>query len=87
MRGPDGGIHVMRGTYEELVPAKKIVFTWEPEKDANEGISRVTVDLAPEGKGTKLVLTHERLVNAKSRDSHLKGWAGCLDNLALELGR
>jgi uncharacterized protein YndB with AHSA1/START domain len=80
MRKPDGGVHLVHGTYKELVPAKRIVFTWRWE--TSELDTLVTVDLAPEGKGTKLTLTHEQLPDAKSRDSHAKGWVGCLDHLS-----
>ena len=49
--------------------------------------SLISVDLAPEGKGTKLVFTHEQLPTSASRDNHAKGWTGCLDRLANALAR
>jgi uncharacterized protein YndB with AHSA1/START domain len=86
MRKPDGTIHFVHGTYEELTRPKRLVFTWEWETNLAEGNTLVTVDLAPEGKGTKLTLTHERFPDAKTRDSHAQGWIGCLDHLARTIG-
>lgn len=80
MKGPDGNVHVVHGTYRELVPAKRLVFSWRWENSTLDTV--VTVELAPEGKGTRLTLTHEQLPDAKSRDSHAKGWIGCVDHLA-----
>jgi len=51
------------------------------------GNSLISVDLTPEGKGTKLVFTHEQLPTSTSRDNHAKGWTGCLDRLANALAR
>ena len=67
------------GTYLELVPDKRIVFTWEtPYSD--EG-STVTIDLSPVAGGTDIVLTHVKFSTAESRDNHAKGWGMILDNL------
>ena len=41
----------------------------------------VTVLLKPDGSGTLLTLTHERLFDEASRDGHEKGWIGSLDKL------
>jgi uncharacterized protein YndB with AHSA1/START domain len=79
MHGKDGAVHLVHGKYQEMVPARKLVFTWGWEDKHEDTL--VTVELAPAGKGTKLTLTHERLPDAKSRDSHAKGWTGCLDHL------
>ena len=82
MRKPDGSVHIASGTYTELVPARRIAFTWTWENHPEDGNSVIGVDLAPEGKGTRLVFTHEQLPNATSRDNHLTGWTGCLERLA-----
>ena len=85
MRKPDGSVHIATGTYTELVPAKRIAFTWKWENHPEDGDSVISVDLAPEGKGTKLVFTHEQLPTTTSRDNHAKGWVGCLDRLVREI--
>jgi uncharacterized protein YndB with AHSA1/START domain len=80
MRSPDGEEHDVSGTYLEVVPEAKLVFTWAwrstPERE-----SRVTVVLRPDGETTELTLRHERLFDEATRDSHREGWSSGLDRL------
>jgi uncharacterized protein YndB with AHSA1/START domain len=67
------------GEYRELDRPRRLVFTWiSPYTD---GESVVTVDLAPDPGGTRLVLTHEGLP-PESRDGHAEGWGSFLDAYA-----
>jgi len=71
------------GEYRELVPGKKIVFTWKWDDDENweEHNSVVTVELSDRDGGTDVRLTHEQLPSAASRDRHNDGWNSVLDRL------
>ncbi len=80
MRESDGVEHDVSGEYQEIVPDRKLVFTWA-WRNTPEVVSLVTVEFKPEGKGTKLTLRHERLADAESRDSHQSGWSGALNKL------
>lgn len=77
---PDGEHHSVSGVYREVVPDRRIVFSWAwqstPERE-----SQVTIDLAPDGAGTVLTLTHEQFFNEKARDDHGVGWGMALDRL------
>lgn len=66
-----------RGTYREISPHERIVFTWESAA-STEPDSEVTLDFAPEGKGTRITLTHVRFPSEESRNNHQKGWGGIL---------
>ena len=72
------------GEYRELVPNKKIVFTWKWEDDENWKThdSIVTVELSDRDGGTEVRLIHEQLPNEESRDSHNEGWNSVLEKLA-----
>lgn len=70
------------GTYLELVPHTRIAFTWQSEYSTVEN-SAVTLDLAPQGAGTMVTLTHVRFAGESSRDAHQGGWTTILDGLAL----
>ena len=75
-----GEHHEVGGTYRELVPHRRLVFSWAwhatPERE-----SQVTVLLQPDGAGTLLTLHHERLFDAAARDAHERGWTGTFDKL------
>lgn len=80
MREADGTEHETSGEYREIVPHRKLVFTWS-WRNSPEDVSLVTVELEPDGNGTRLTLTHEQLPGAESRDSHQSGWSSALDKL------
>jgi glutathione S-transferase len=71
------------GEYRELIPGKKIVFTWQWDDDEawQNQTSIVTVELFDRDGGTELLLTHERLPSAESRDRHSEGWNSLLNRL------
>lgn len=83
-----GRFHVMmvgdndyphEGTYLELTPHSRLVFTWEAPWSAPG--TTVTIDLVPEGDATQVTLTQVRFLSEESRDNHALGWAGMLVNL------
>ena len=80
-RSPDGEQHDVSGTYREVVPNEKLVFTWAwrttPERE-----SLVTVMLKSDGGGTLLTLMHEQFFDEPARERHLSGWTETLDKLA-----
>jgi uncharacterized protein YndB with AHSA1/START domain len=81
MRSPDGETHDVSGVYREVVPDRKLVFTWA-WKSTPERESLVTVLVEPDGDGTLLTLTHEQFFDEPARDRHQHGWNGSLDKLA-----
>jgi uncharacterized protein YndB with AHSA1/START domain len=72
--------HDVSGTYREIVPNEKLVFTWA-WKTTPERASLVTVTLKPDGAGTMLTLLHEQFFDEPARDRHQQGWSGALDKL------
>lgn len=80
MRAADGETHDVSGTYLEIVPERKLVFSWA-WRSTPERVSRVTVRLAPDGQGCELVLLHEQFFDEAARDGHRHGWTGAVDKL------
>lgn len=77
------GRDVVRGKYLEVVPNSRIAFTWGWEEHAHSvaaGSTIVEINLEPEGKGTRLRLTHRELP-PEARDKHEFGWAHYLGRL------
>ena len=79
-KGDNGEQHDVSGTYKEVVPNRRLVFSWAwrttPERE-----SQVTLDLKPDGEGTILTLLHEQFFNQKACDDHGVGWSAGLDQL------
>jgi uncharacterized protein YndB with AHSA1/START domain len=80
VKAPDGEEHDVSGTYREVVPGKKLVYTWA-WKSTSERESLVTVELRAVGGGTELRLRHEQFFDAAARDRHQHGWDGCIARL------
>lgn len=78
MHAPEGGPFVAVGTYREIVPNEKLMFTWRWEnEDIEDTESLVTIALNPVGaETTEVVLTHEKFANTEERDNHAIGWEG-----------
>ena len=80
MRTPDAEIHDVSGVFREVVPDRKLVFTWA-WKTTPERESLVTVDIKPDGEGSLMTLTHEQFFDEDARDRHQGGWTGALDKM------
>ncbi len=89
VRRADGEFFTTVGTYREVKPPERLVFTWQFEKDGRgEEFGEVespemlvTLEFKARGKQTELILTHERFASVESRDRHEEGWIRCLNEL------
>jgi uncharacterized protein YndB with AHSA1/START domain len=79
MYTPNGAVpHT--GTYQEITRPRRLVFTWNSPYAGSHG-SLVTVDFKPKGRGTEIVLTHERLPSEEMVKAHTGGWTSILERL------
>lgn len=78
---PDGKVYKMSGTYREVVPPEKLVFTWSWE-GADFQTSEVHVEFRTLGQSnfTEVVLRHS-LLPEKWREDHRQGWNACFNML------
>ncbi|MGO8766941.1 MAG: SRPBCC family protein [Limisphaerales bacterium] len=67
------GDHVAIGKYTEIVPNKRLKFTWQWESYAMPN-SVVTVDFEDLGAKTLLILKHAGLPDQEDLDQHSHGW-------------
>lgn len=72
------------GSYLEVSPPHRVVFTWswEDDEDSTAEPGVVEVTLSPDGKGARLQLIHRGLKSDKSAGS-AAGWTHCLSRLAV----
>jgi uncharacterized protein YndB with AHSA1/START domain len=95
VRRSDGEFLTTVGTYREVKPPERLVFTWAFEKDGSgEEFGEVepcemlvTLEFRARGKQTELSLTHEKFASAESRDRHEQGWTRCLHELEKYIGK
>lgn len=77
------GNDIATGTYVEVVPPERVVFTWgwEGSTDVPPGSSTVTINLEADGDDTVVELLHGGLPGGPA-DEHEKGWTPILARLA-----
>lgn len=80
------GPYVVQGEYLEVVPARRLVFSWQWLGESPSNDMLVTVEFTPNGDGTRIVITHEKLANEEARASHEQGWTAILERLDGYLG-
>jgi uncharacterized protein YndB with AHSA1/START domain len=80
-----GTQHEVSGTYAEIVPEQRLVFSWA-WTNAPERVSRVTVVFRPIPEGTEVTLTHDRFADEGTATRHRRGWTESLDRLAARFG-
>jgi uncharacterized protein YndB with AHSA1/START domain len=79
--------NIARGEYTELVPFRRLAFTWgwdslRPDLAVlRPGTSLVEIELQAEGRGTRLRLRHSRLPDGLG-SIHAERWSNYLDRLA-----
>ena len=85
MQGTDGIVRTVIGEYLEVEPPRRLVYTWRWESPGyrapDGGVTVVSIDFVAEGAGTRVVLEQRDHKSEAARDSHGRGWRGCLDSL------
>jgi uncharacterized protein YndB with AHSA1/START domain len=79
--GPQGKDHEVQGVYKEVVPNRRLVFTWTWPNSTPERESVVTIVFNAVGSGTELDFRHEQFFDQAARDGHQRGWSGALAKL------
>jgi uncharacterized protein YndB with AHSA1/START domain len=84
-----GEVYWGQGTYREVRPPEKIVFTWSWTKSSGDGEqlhpdspeTLVTVEFFARGNSTEVLLTHGIFGTQRDYNDHNQGWNGCFDML------
>ncbi|HEX5433688.1 MAG TPA: SRPBCC domain-containing protein [Candidatus Angelobacter sp.] len=88
MRGPDGVVYPMKGTFQEVVPPERIVFVSAALDKDGKALFEVlnTATFTEQGKKTTLTLHARVLTKTPLADQYLAGmeigWRQSLDRLA-----
>ena len=81
--------NVASGSFVEVDPPRRLVFTWGwepggmegPGTAAAPGSTTVEIELEPDGEGTHVRFTHRDLPSAEATASHGHGWDHYLERL------
>lgn len=85
MKLPGGDVLYVVGTYREVRPPEKLVYTWRWEAAPEAEETVVSVEFRDRGGSTEVFLTHELFATEKARDDHEKGWSSSLVRLSKAL--
>ena len=82
-RSPENTEHWAHGTYREVTPPERLVFTtaWENPDGSPKHETVVTLTFAEQGEKTKLTLKQTLFETVTSRDLHRGGWSSTFDLL------
>jgi len=83
---PGGEEPRVSGEYAEVVPARRLSFSWAWQSTP-ERISFITVEMQARGDGTTMRFRHERFLDETARNNHLRGWTATFAKLDAFLGR
>jgi uncharacterized protein YndB with AHSA1/START domain len=74
------------GEFLEIIPDKKIVFTWRQEfTPEGKPDTTVAIELFPDGPKTRLVLMHSGFKDKELCDAHQFGWTCGITDMSEEL--
>ncbi len=81
MQPTAGEAFIVAGTYREVEPPARLVYTWRwetgPAADGSESL--VTVEFHPHDGQTELILTHTEFPESHGPAPYQMGWEGGLD--------
>jgi uncharacterized protein YndB with AHSA1/START domain len=89
MQPTAGDPFVLAGTYREVTPPERLVYTWRWETGAaaDGSESLVTVEFRDRGEQTELVLVHTEFPECHGAAPYRMGWDGGLDKLERSLAQ
>ncbi len=88
MQHRHGDTSTVNGTYKEITPPERIVFTWKWDGERMAALPETLVTVTfterkgEEGAETEVQLLHSGFPATDVRDEHNGGWQGCLNKLA-----
>jgi uncharacterized protein YndB with AHSA1/START domain len=73
--------HTAYGTYREIVPNERLVFSFAWEEDPTKEETLITIEFRDAADGTEMNFKHDLFSTTKLRDEHGAGWALCFERM------
>jgi uncharacterized protein YndB with AHSA1/START domain len=84
IRSAEHGDNWFGGTYREIEPGRRLVFTFQWESGPSGHVETlVTITFAEHGGKTTQTLHQTPFLSAERRDAHVGGWESSFDRLAI----
>jgi uncharacterized protein YndB with AHSA1/START domain len=85
VKGIGPGASVARGSFREVVPVHRLVYSfgWDGNEEVPPGSSLVEIDLIERSGGTLMRVTHSGLPTTQQCAYHSRGWDHYLGRLAM----
>ena len=82
MHGSEGGVYPLSGTYKEIAPPERLVFTfiWG-HGDLKDLEMLITLTFTKDKSGTLMTLRQTQIPSESAHQSHTEGWTGSFDRL------
>lgn len=87
MQPPQGNVMYLVGTYREIMPPERLVYTWAWEGAPAGSETVVTIEFREAEGDTEVVITQEPFGSEEDRQQHVFGWKGGSDRLTEILRR
>jgi uncharacterized protein YndB with AHSA1/START domain len=81
MVSPTGDEHRVIGTYREVDPPNRLVYSWQWETGVDQTVTTVSIDFIERGAETEVVLTHHGFSRDEAAASHEQGWNAIMEKM------
>ncbi len=88
-RSDNSETYTVGGEYSEVVPGKKLVYSWKwelPEETTTENDYKLDIEFNDQGSGSVLKVKQEGFESEEASKPHYEGWESALDALGSYLG-
>jgi uncharacterized protein YndB with AHSA1/START domain len=80
---PDGVVITIDGIFQQIIPNKKLVYTWNSDSaEYPAADTLVTVEFIERGNATEIILEHTNFAIEKSAEGHAVGWTASFNKIA-----
>lgn len=79
---PDGDVVTVHGSFREIDPNKKLVYTWSSDSSEYPASDTlISVEFISRGSATEIVLEHINFALEKSVEGHAIGWTAAFNKI------
>jgi uncharacterized protein YndB with AHSA1/START domain len=79
---PDGHVITIDGEFQEIVPNRKLVYTWNSDSEEFPAHNTlVSIEFIEQGNATDMILNHTNFSTEKAAEGHSVGWSAAIEKI------